>query len=42
MEVIHGFQMKSWGRFFLWVIIGALYIAGGFFAVSNPILARPR
>jgi uncharacterized membrane protein HdeD (DUF308 family) len=39
MEIIHGFQMKRWGRFFLWVIIGALYVAGGVFAVMNPLLA---
>jgi uncharacterized membrane protein HdeD (DUF308 family) len=39
MEIIHGFQMKQWSRFFLWMIIGALYIAGGAFAISNPVLA---
>ena len=39
MEIIHGFQMKQWGRFFLWIVIGALYVMGGFFAVWNPLLA---
>jgi len=39
MEIIHGFQMKRWSRFFLWIVIGALYIVGGVFAVSNPLLA---
>jgi uncharacterized membrane protein HdeD (DUF308 family) len=39
MEIIHGFQMKQWGRFFLWIAIGALYVVGGAFAVWNPLLA---
>ncbi len=38
-EVIHGFQMKDWSRFFLWIVIGLLYIAAGFIAFSNPLLA---
>jgi uncharacterized membrane protein HdeD (DUF308 family) len=38
-EVIHGFQMKSWSRFFLWIVIGALYVVAGFIAFMNPILA---
>jgi len=39
VEIIHGFQMKQWGRFFLWMIIGALYVVGGAFAIMNPVLA---
>jgi uncharacterized membrane protein HdeD (DUF308 family) len=39
MEIIHGFQMKQWGRFFLWIVIGALYVVGGVFAILNPLLA---
>ena len=39
IEIIHGFQMKQWGRFFLWILIGALYVVGGVFAVLNPLLA---
>ena len=39
MEIIHGFQMKRWGRFFLWILIGALYVVGGAFAILNPLLA---
>lgn len=39
MEIFHGLQMKRWSRFFLWVIIGALYCVGGVFAISNPLLA---
>ena len=38
-EVIHGIQMKRWSRFFLWIAIGALYMIGGLFAVTNPLLA---
>jgi uncharacterized membrane protein HdeD (DUF308 family) len=39
LEIIHGFQIKRWGRFFLEVAIGVLYVVGGFFAVMNPLLA---
>jgi uncharacterized membrane protein HdeD (DUF308 family) len=39
MEIAHGFQMKGWGRAVLWMVTGALYIIGGFFAVVNPLLA---
>lgn len=38
-EIVHGFQLKSWGRFFLWIVIGLLYIVAGFIAFMNPILA---
>jgi uncharacterized membrane protein HdeD (DUF308 family) len=38
-EVIHGFQMKSWGRFFLWIVIGLLYVLSGAFIFYNPLLA---
>ncbi|WP_274426006.1 HdeD family acid-resistance protein [Chelativorans sp. YIM 93263] len=38
-EIVHGFRMRSWGRFFLWIIIGALYVAAGFIAFTNPTLA---
>jgi len=38
-EIIHGFQMRTWGRFFLWILIGALYVLAGFVAFSNPLLA---
>src|SRR5690242_412572 len=39
VEIIHGFRMKGFGRALLWVLIGALYILGGFFAMENPLLA---
>ena len=38
-EMIMGFQAKSWSRFFLWVILGAVYAVAGVFAVLNPLLA---
>jgi uncharacterized membrane protein HdeD (DUF308 family) len=38
VEVISAFQMKSWGRFFFWLILGALYIIAGFVAFENPLL----
>ena len=39
VEIVHGFQMRRWGRFFLWILIGLLYVIGGFFVVWNPLLA---
>src|SRR5271166_6232536 len=38
-EVINAFQIKTWGKFFLWLLLGALYIVAGFFAFENPLLA---
>ena len=38
-EVIHAFQVKSWGRFLLWALLGALYIVAGFVTFENPLLA---
>lgn len=38
-EIIHGFRMKSWGQFFWWIVIGALYVVAGFIAFTNPLLA---
>jgi uncharacterized membrane protein HdeD (DUF308 family) len=37
-EVINAFQVKSWGRFILWVLLGILYIVAGFVAWDNPLL----
>ena len=37
-EVIHAFQLKSWGRFALWLLLGILYIVAGFVAWDNPLL----
>jgi uncharacterized membrane protein HdeD (DUF308 family) len=37
-EVVNAFQVKSWGKFFLWVILGVLYIVAGFVTFENPLL----
>src|SRR4249919_2018355 len=38
-EVINAFQIKTWGKFLLWVLLGMLYIVAGFATVQNPLLA---
>src|SRR5271168_2726819 len=38
-EVINAFQIKTWGKFLLWLLLGALYIVGGFVTFENPLLA---
>ncbi len=38
-EVINAFQVSSWGKFFLWLLLGALYIVAGLVAFENPLLA---
>jgi uncharacterized membrane protein HdeD (DUF308 family) len=38
-EVIGAFQVKSWGKFVLWMVLGALYIIAGFVTFQNPLLA---
>lgn len=37
-EVINAFQMKSWGKFLLWVLLGGLYIVAGVLTFQNPLL----
>jgi uncharacterized membrane protein HdeD (DUF308 family) len=39
VEIYHGYKMTGWGRSILWMVTGALYIIGGFFAILNPLLA---
>ena len=39
IEIVHGFGVKSWGRFFYWLLSGLLYAIAGFFAFYNPLLA---
>lgn len=39
VEVAHGFAMRSWRKFFLWLAIGALYIVAGVGAIENPLMA---
>lgn len=38
-EVINAFQFKSWGKFLLWLLLGALYILAGLVTFENPLLA---
>jgi uncharacterized membrane protein HdeD (DUF308 family) len=38
-EIGIGMHSRGWGRFFLWVIGGLLYIAAGVLCIINPILA---
>ena len=38
-EIVHGFAMRSWGRFFLWIVIGCLYVIAGFCVFANPLFA---
>jgi uncharacterized membrane protein HdeD (DUF308 family) len=38
-EVINAFQLKGWGKFLLWILLGVLYIVAGFVTFENPLLA---
>src|SRR5271154_799045 len=38
-EIGIGMHSRTWGRFFLWVVGGLLYIAAGILCIANPILA---
>src|SRR5260370_11347943 len=38
-EVINAFQIKTWGRFPLWLPLGVPYIVAGFLTFENPLLA---
>jgi hypothetical protein len=38
-EVFHAFQIKTWGRFLLWFLLGVLYIVADFLTFENPLLA---
>jgi uncharacterized membrane protein HdeD (DUF308 family) len=38
-EIGIGMHSREWGRFFLWVIGGLVYIAAGILCVVNPVLA---
>src|SRR5215471_17234135 len=38
-EVINAFQIKTWGKFLLWLVLGVLYILAGFVTFENPLLA---
>ncbi len=38
-EVINAFQVKNWGKFLLWLLLGVLYIIAGFVTFENPLFA---
>jgi uncharacterized membrane protein HdeD (DUF308 family) len=38
-EIGIGMHSRTWGRFFLWVLGGLLYIAVGILCIVNPVLA---
>ena len=38
-EIVAAFQFKDWGRFFLWIVMGGVYIAAGVLTFVNPLLA---
>jgi uncharacterized membrane protein HdeD (DUF308 family) len=38
VEIVSAFQMKSWGKFFLWIALGILYAFAGLFTFENPLL----
>lgn len=38
-EAINAFQFKSWGKFLVWLLLGALYIVAGLLTFENPLLA---
>lgn len=37
-EVFNAFQLKSWGKFLLWMLLGALYVVAGILTLENPLL----
>ncbi len=38
-EVINSFQIKTWGSFLLWLLLGVLYIIAGLITFEHPLLA---
>ena len=38
-ELINAFQIKSWGKFLIWALLGVLYIVAGFATFENPLFA---
>jgi len=38
-EIVNAFQIKTWGRFLFWLLLGALYVVAGFLTFENPYLA---
>jgi uncharacterized membrane protein HdeD (DUF308 family) len=38
-EVFNAFQIRTWGKFALWLLLGGLYIFAGIITFQNPLLA---
>jgi uncharacterized membrane protein HdeD (DUF308 family) len=38
-EIFGAFQMKSWGKFLIWALLGVLYVVAGFLTFENPLFA---
>lgn len=38
VQIVHAFQVKEWGSFFIWLLSGLFYGLAGFFAFYNPEL----
>jgi len=38
-QIINVFQLRGWGRFLIWALLGFLYIIAGFATFENPLLA---
>jgi uncharacterized membrane protein HdeD (DUF308 family) len=38
-EIISAFSVKTWGKFLLWALLGALYVVAGLMVFENPLLA---
>jgi uncharacterized membrane protein HdeD (DUF308 family) len=38
-EIINAFQVKSWGKFVLWLLLGILYVVAGVVTFENPLFA---
>ena len=38
-ELINAFQVKTWGKFLIWALLGVLYIIAGFVTFENPLFA---
>ena len=38
-ELINALQIKTWGKFLVWALLGVLYIVAGFVTFENPLFA---
>ena len=38
-EIVAAFSVKGWGKFILWMLLGALYVGAGIIAIGNPFAA---